>query len=81
MSKISKLNKEEIAVKEILETLRPAMEADGGGIDLVSVQNGIVNIKFKGACLLCPSIVMTLKLGIAKTLKEKLLWIKDVHRI
>jgi Fe-S cluster biogenesis protein NfuA len=75
------MTEQEIQVKEVLKTLLPAMEADGGGVDLVSIEDGIVNVKFKGACLLCPSIGMTMNLGISKTLKEKLPWIKSVKKI
>ena len=52
------------------------MEADGGGIELLSVIDDIVTVQFKGACLVCPSIRMTMKFGITKTLQEKLPWIK-----
>lgn len=72
------MNNQEIEVHQILETLRPAMEADGGGVDLVSVQDGIVTVKFKGACLLCPSIGLTMNLAIKKTLMESLPWVKDI---
>jgi len=75
------MTEQEIQVKEVLKNLLPAMEADGGGCDLVSVQDGIVNLKFKGACLICPSIGMTMNLGITKTLKEKLPWVKEVLKV
>jgi Fe-S cluster biogenesis protein NfuA len=70
----------EMEVKQVLNTLLPAMEADGGGVELVSVIDDVVTVKFKGACLLCPSISMTMKFGITKTLQEKLPWIKDVTK-
>jgi Fe-S cluster biogenesis protein NfuA len=74
------MNGEESAVLEALQTIRPAMEADGGGVELVSVREGIVRVRFLGACLRCPSIGMTMDLGIAGTLKQKLPWIKEVRR-
>jgi Fe-S cluster biogenesis protein NfuA len=80
VQKISEMSNEEIQVLQILDSLRPAMEADGGGVELISVQDGVVKIKFKGACLVCPSINMTLKLGIEKALKEKFTWIKIVNK-
>ena len=74
------MSKQEFEVKKVLETLRPAMETDGGGVELISVNNGIVSVKFIGACLLCPSIDLTMKFGLIKTLKEKLPWVKEVIR-
>ena len=64
-----------------MKTLLPAMEADGGGVDLVSVNDGVVSVKFKGACLLCPSIGMTMKFGITKTLQDKWPWVQEVIKI
>ena len=75
------MSSQELEVKQVLKTLLPAMEADGGGVDLVSVNDGIVLVKFKGACLLCPSIGMTMKFGITKTLQDKLPWVKEVIKI
>jgi Fe-S cluster biogenesis protein NfuA len=70
----------EIEVQQVLNTLLPAMEADGGGVELVCVIDDIVSVRFKGACLVCPSIGMTMKFGIIKTLQEKLPWIKEVTK-
>jgi Fe-S cluster biogenesis protein NfuA len=75
------MTEKEIEVKQVLKTLLPAMEADGGGVELVSVIDDVVTVQFKGACLLCPSIGMTMKYGITKTLQEKLPWIKEVTKI
>jgi Fe-S cluster biogenesis protein NfuA len=72
------MNSKEIEVKQVLKTLLPAMEADGGGVELLSVVDDLVTVQFKGACLLCPSIGMTMKFGITKTLQDKLPWIKQV---
>jgi Fe-S cluster biogenesis protein NfuA len=68
----------ELEVKQVLKTLLPAMEADGGGVELVSVVDDVVIVQFKGACLLCPSVGMTMKFGLTKALQEKLPWIKQV---
>lgn len=62
----------------ILNSLRPAMEADGGGVELIKIVNNKVYVRFKGACLFCPSIKLTLKLGLEKTLKENLPWVEEV---
>ena len=71
---------QEIQVQQVLKTLLPAMEADGGGVELVSIKDNVVTVKFKGACLLCPSIGMTLKYGITKTLQDNLPWVKSVNK-
>jgi len=69
------------SVVAILETLRPAMQADGGDVELVSVENGIVSVRLKGTCLSCPSSSLTMKHGIERTLKEKIPNIISVIRI
>ena len=66
-------------VKEVLETVRPALQADGGDVELVEVtEDGVVKVKLKGACGSCPMSTMTLKMGIERTLKEKVPGVKEV---
>ncbi len=71
----------EIEVQQVINALLPAMEADGGGLQLVAVEEDVVKVKFKGACLLCPSINLTMKHGIIKTLTEKLPWVREVIKV
>ncbi|MBW6512576.1 MAG: NifU family protein [Desulfuromonadaceae bacterium] len=60
-------------VQEVLNLVRPALLADGGDVQLVDVSaDGVVSVKLTGACGSCPMSTMTLKMGIEKTLKEKL---------
>lgn len=59
-------------VEEVLERLRPALQMDGGDLELVEVNDGIVFVKLMGACAGCPMSTMTLKLGIERRLKEVL---------
>lgn len=68
-------------VEDALNSVRPAMEADGGGVILVAVENGRVDVQLKGMCLDCPSAPLTMKLGIERTLKQKLPWVKEVRRV
>ena len=56
----------EIALKDI----RPMLQADGGDVELVDVQDGIVKVRLTGACGGCPMSQMTLKNGIEVRLKE-----------
>jgi Fe-S cluster biogenesis protein NfuA len=65
-------------VQEVLNIIRPSLQADGGDVELVDVKDGIVSVKLKGACAGCPMSTMTLKRGIERFLKEKLTGVKEV---
>ncbi|MGH8655368.1 MAG: NifU family protein [Gammaproteobacteria bacterium] len=65
-------------VESRLNEIRPAMEADGGGVELVSIENGVVAVRMKGTCLDCPSINLTLGVGIQRTLKKYFPWVEKV---
>jgi Fe-S cluster biogenesis protein NfuA len=65
-------------VEEVIEQIRPNLQADGGDIELVEVDDGIVKVRLTGACGSCPMSQMTLKMGVEKTLKEKISGIKEV---
>ncbi len=59
-------------VQVVINLIRPAVQADGGDIELVDVtRNGVVQIRFHGACQGCPSANMTLQNGIERNLREK----------
>ena len=69
-------------VQEALELVRPALQADGGDVELVDVtDDGIVSVRLTGACGSCPMSTMTLKMGIERTLKEKLPEVKEVVQV
>ncbi|MCG2711904.1 MAG: NifU family protein [Candidatus Omnitrophica bacterium] len=66
-------------VQKLLEEIRPALQADGGDVELVDVTDeGIVKVRLKGACGSCPMSQMTLKMGIEKRIKEEMPSIKEV---
>jgi len=66
-------------VKKTLDLIRPALQADGGDVELVEVtEDGVVKVKLTGACGHCPMSTQTLKLGIEKTLKQKVPGVKEV---
>ncbi|TGU71612.1 MULTISPECIES: NifU family protein [Geomonas] len=66
-------------VKAILENIRPALQADGGDVELVEVtDDGVVKVRLVGACGHCPMSTMTLKMGIERTIKEKIPAVKEV---
>ncbi len=58
-------------VEKALEKVRPMLQADGGDVELVDVQDGIVTVRLQGACGGCPMSQMTLKNGIERILKEE----------
>ncbi|MBN1794365.1 MAG: NifU family protein [Candidatus Omnitrophica bacterium] len=66
-------------VEAALEKIRPALQADGGDVELVEVTaDGIVKVKLTGACGGCPMSQMTLKMGIERVLKAEVPGVKDV---
>jgi Fe-S cluster biogenesis protein NfuA len=69
-------------VKTVLESIRPALQADGGDVELVEVgADGVVKVRLVGACGHCPMSTMTLKMGIERTLKDKVPGVKEVVSI
>ncbi len=68
-------------VEKALDKVRPALQADGGDVELVDVQDGIVSVKLTGACGGCPMSQMTLKNGIERAIKEVVPDIKEVQSI
>lgn len=57
-------------IKKALTEIRPSLQADGGDVEFVSVENGIVKVRLTGACGGCPMSQMTLKQGIEKFVKK-----------
>lgn len=69
-------------VDDVLAKIRPALEADGGNVELAEVtEDGVVKVRLTGACCGCPMASMTLTNGIEKSLKEKIPGIKKVEAI
>jgi Fe-S cluster biogenesis protein NfuA len=58
-------------VEAALKKIRPFLQADGGDIELVKIENGAVSVRLKGACGSCPMSTMTLRMGIEKTLRKE----------
>jgi Fe-S cluster biogenesis protein NfuA len=57
-------------IEEALQTIRPALQADGGDVELVEVVDGIVKVRLKGACGGCPMSQMTLNRGLRQQSKK-----------
>ena len=58
-------------LEETLEYIRPALQADGGDLVLLGVEDGVVNLQMVGACGGCPLSMMTLKAGIERILTDR----------
>jgi Fe-S cluster biogenesis protein NfuA len=65
-------------VEETLAKIRPALQADGGDVELVDINDGIVSVRLKGACNGCPMATMTLKSGIERILRIEIPEVKEV---
>jgi Fe-S cluster biogenesis protein NfuA len=66
-------------VQEVLDMIRPSLQADGGDVELVDVsEDGIVKLKLTGHCAGCPMSQMTLKNGIERILKQEIPEVKEV---
>ena len=68
-------------VQEVLNKIRPNLQADGGDVELVDVVDGVVKVKLTGACGMCPMSTMTLKMGIERALKEQIPEVKEVKSV
>ncbi|WP_019536426.1 NifU family protein [Paenibacillus ginsengihumi] len=68
-------------VLEVLDKLRPFLQRDGGDVELVDVEDGIVKLKLIGACGSCPSSTITLKAGIERALLEEVEGIQEVIQV
>ena len=71
----------ESRVKKALEQVRPQLQADGGDIEYVGFDNGIVKVKLKGSCSGCPMSAMTLQWGVENFLKKQIPEVKKVESV
>ena len=59
-------------VEEVIEIMRPAIQADGGDIELIGVDDsGVVTVELQGACVSCPASTVTMKAGIERIMKDR----------
>lgn len=65
-------------VELVLNKIRPSLQADGGDVELIDVNNGTVKVKLTGACGHCAFSTMTLKMGIERILKKEVPGVKEV---
>ena len=65
-------------VQAVIDEIRPLLQADGGDIELVGVDDGTVKVRLRGACAGCPGAQMTLKMAVERRLKAK---VPEVRRV
>lgn len=68
-------------VEEALDTIRPAIAMDGGNVELLDIEDGVVTLRMRGACGGCPMSTMTLKRGIEERLRAMVPGIERVDAI
>lgn len=68
-------------IEKVLEKIRPALQADGGDVELVDVDGGVVTVRLTGACGGCPMATVTLKNGIEALLKEEIPSVQRVESV
>jgi len=68
-------------VEKVLNSIRPALQADGGDVELVDIDGGVVKVRLLGACGGCPMALMTLKGGIEAALKERIPAVERVESV
>jgi Fe-S cluster biogenesis protein NfuA len=68
-------------IREVLESIRPALQADGGDVEFIDFNDGVVTVRLKGACGSCPMSMMTLKQGIEVRLKQRIPEVQAVESL
>ena len=68
-------------VEKVINRIRPAVQMDGGDIELVDVVDGLVKLRLVGSCSGCPSSTMTLKMGIERAIRAEVPEITGVEAI
>nr|WP_211327007.1 MULTISPECIES: NifU family protein [Sinobaca] len=68
-------------VLEVLDKLRPFLLRDGGDVELVDIEDGIVKVRLMGACGSCPSSTITLKAGIERALLEEVPGVVEIEQV
>jgi len=69
-------------VQQVIDEIRPNLQADGGDIELVDVtEDGVVKVRLRGACSGCPGAAMTLKMGVERVLKSRVPQVQRVESV
>ena len=65
-------------IEAALNKIRPTLQADGGDVELVDVQDGIVSVRLTGACGSCPMSTMTLRMGVERVIRQEVPEVKKL---
>ncbi len=69
-------------VQQVINEIRPNLQADGGDIELIDVtEDGVVKVRLRGACSGCPGAAMTLKMGVERVLKSRVPQVQRVENV
>ena len=69
-------------VEEVMNTIRPNLQADGGDVELIDVTDeGVVQVRLQGACHGCPMAAMTLQMGIERILRKEIPEVTGVENV
>ncbi len=75
------MNDDELKIRSIIDKLRPFLLSDGGNIEFVKFEDGIVYVRLSGACVGCSLIDVTLQDGIAEAIMSEVASVKEVRNI
>lgn len=68
-------------IQKALDKIKPMLQADGGDLEFVDYEDGVVKVRLQGACAGCPMSQMTVKNGIEKMLKQEVPEVKSVESV
>ncbi len=81
MDGVNEVDEMKEEVESVLETLRPQLMQDGGNVELVDIDDGVVRLRLVGSCSSCSSSLMTLKMGIERALKKAIPMVRCIEAI
>ncbi len=68
-------------IQAVLDEIRPALQADGGDVEFIDYNDGVVTVRMTGACGSCPMSIMTLKQGIEARMKDRIPEVVSVEQL
>lgn len=68
-------------IVRVIQRIRPAIQADGGDVEFVDLEDGVVQLRLMGACVGCPMSTMTLQAGIERLIRQEVPDIKGVMSV
>jgi Fe-S cluster biogenesis protein NfuA len=68
-------------VEAVINEIRPLLQGDGGDIELVGIEGGVVKVRLRGACAGCPGAQMTLKMAVERRMKARVPEIERVESV